>query len=80
MDKVSDLPLGPPKSDDRPRRRTGDGVPYMSGPERDALIVRLRRRGWTYRRIGKALGMSANGVMLALRRIVEGRAGRDLRD
>ena len=31
----------------------------MSGATRDELIVALRRRGWTYKRIGKAVGMSA---------------------
>ena len=31
----------------------------MSGATRDELIVALRRPGWTYKRIGKAVGMSA---------------------
>jgi hypothetical protein len=31
----------------------------MSGATRDELIVALRRRGWTYKRIGKAVAMSA---------------------
>jgi hypothetical protein len=76
---VSDLPTGPPPSDDRPRRWTGAGVPYMSAPERDERIVELRRRGLSYARIGKAVGLSANGVMHSLRRIAEGRPGRDAR-
>ena len=70
----------PMRSDERPRRRTGDGVPCMSAPERDELILALRRREWSYAKIGRAVGMSANGGMLSLRRITEGRPGRDPRD
>jgi DNA-directed RNA polymerase specialized sigma24 family protein len=51
----------------------------MSAPERDERIVELRRRGLSYARIGKAVGLSANGVMHSLRRIAEGRPGRDAR-
>ena len=42
---VSDLPTGPVPYDERPRRRAGAGVPFMTAPERDEKIVRLRRRG-----------------------------------
>jgi hypothetical protein len=43
--------------------------------QRDELIVALRRRGLTYRQIAPRVGMSANGVMQALRRIGAGRGG-----
>ena len=36
---------------------------------RDGLIVAYRTSGWSYRKIGSALGMSANGVMQAVHRI-----------
>jgi hypothetical protein len=45
-------------------------------PTRDALIVALRRKGFTYRQIGKVIGMSAGSVGHALERIAEGRPGR----
>ena len=48
----------------------------LTGDERDALVVRLRGLGWSYRRIGAATGLTANGVMHALRRIEDGRPGR----
>jgi DNA-directed RNA polymerase specialized sigma24 family protein len=31
----------------------------------------MRRNGWSYRRIARALDMSFNGVMMALRRVLE---------
>jgi transposase len=43
--------------------------------ERDKLILALRRRGWTYRRIGKRVGMSESGVARSLDRIREGGYG-----
>jgi hypothetical protein len=43
--------------------------------QRDALIVELRRRGFTYRAIARRVGMSPGGVLRALRRIGEGRSG-----
>jgi hypothetical protein len=43
--------------------------------QRDKMIVDLRRRGLSYRAIGKRVGMSANGVMLAWRRLQAGGAG-----
>ena len=52
------------------------GTPEMSGQTRDALIVALRRKGWTYKRIGRAVGMSPNSVGHALQRIAEGRPGK----
>jgi DNA-binding NarL/FixJ family response regulator len=52
------------------------GTPEMSGETRDALILKLRRQGWTYRQIGRAVGMSPNSVGHALQRIAEGRPGR----
>jgi hypothetical protein len=47
--------------------------------QRDQTILALRRRGYSYRAIGKAVGMTANGVMTSLRRIQAGRPGRDPR-
>jgi hypothetical protein len=47
----------------------------QTAAQRDQMIVELRRRGYTYRAIGKAVGMSANGVMTSLRRIHAGREG-----
>jgi len=44
--------------------------------ERDKMIMELRLRGWSYRAIGKRVGMSANGVMHSLRRMSEGKEGR----
>jgi hypothetical protein len=34
-------------------------------------MVAMRRRGWSYARIGRVVGMSPTGVMLALRRTQE---------
>jgi DNA-directed RNA polymerase specialized sigma24 family protein len=55
---------------------------YYSLPaaERDKLIMELRLRGMPYRAIGKRVGMSANGVMHALRRMQEGKPGRAPRE
>jgi hypothetical protein len=41
----------------------------MSKEEKERLIVELRRRRWTYEKIGKQVGMSKNGVMQLLRRV-----------
>lgn len=59
-------------------RHGGDDLHRIQIPaeERDKLILDLRRRGWTYARIGKYVGMSANGVSASLVRIQEGRPGR----
>jgi hypothetical protein len=47
----------------------------MPAIQRDKLIMRLRRAGWTHQRIGKRVGMSESGVRRALLRIREGRFG-----
>jgi hypothetical protein len=52
------------------------GTPEMSAATRDEWIVTLRRRGWTYKQIGRAVGMSEKSVGHALRRIAEGRPGK----
>jgi DNA-binding NarL/FixJ family response regulator len=43
--------------------------------ERDRMIMRLRRAGWTYKRIGVRVGMSESGVKRALDRIAMGGFG-----
>lgn len=43
----------------------------MSEQERLAVIVSLRRRGWTYKKIGARVGLSANGVKYALHRFTQ---------
>ena len=58
-----------------PRRRT-----LMAVPERDTMIIKLHRAGWSCRRIAKAVGMRSPGsVSRALEGILEGRPGRDAR-
>jgi hypothetical protein len=47
----------------------------MPAQMRDALIVRLRRRGMTYAKIGRHVGMSESGVKRALDRIADGGFG-----
>ena len=37
--------------------------------ERDRMIMQLRRHRWTYKRIGKRVGMSESGVKRSLDRI-----------
>jgi hypothetical protein len=39
------------------------------------MILRLRRAGWTYERIGARVGMSESGVRRALERIRDGGFG-----
>lgn len=51
----------------------------LNAGDRDELIRELRGRGWSYRAIGKRVGMSANGVMHSLRRMAAGKPGRDSR-
>jgi SOS response regulatory protein OraA/RecX len=51
-------------------------VTERNAAERDKLILALRRKGYTYAQIGKALGMSKTGVRYALIRISAGREGR----
>jgi hypothetical protein len=41
----------------------------------DKTIIELRQRGLSYRAIGRQVHMSANGVMLALRRLAAGGPG-----
>lgn len=56
------------------------GAPFITAPERDAMIVKLASAGWSYRRIAKAVGFRSPGsVAHALDRIAEGRPGRDPR-
>ena len=50
----------------------------MSDRERVEVIFGLRKRGWTYAKIGKHVGMSANGVKYALHR--ETKPGRYIAD
>jgi DNA-directed RNA polymerase specialized sigma24 family protein len=38
---------------------------------RDERILKLRRLGWTYAKIGRAVGMDESGVRRALERIRE---------
>lgn len=45
---------------------------------RDQMIVQLRRRGWTYKNIGKRVGMSESGVKRALDRIAGGGYGQGM--
>jgi hypothetical protein len=47
--------------------------------QRDAMILELRRRGWTYERIGKRVGMTESGVRRALERIRVGGFGEGMR-
>ena len=56
-------------------RHTGPLVRPPGPPDRDRLIVQLRRRGWTNARIGKRVGMSESGVRRALERIAMGLFG-----
>lgn len=43
----------------------------MNDDERVKVIMALRRRGWTYARIGKRVGLSANGVKYTLHRVTQ---------
>jgi DNA-directed RNA polymerase specialized sigma subunit len=47
----------------------------LPAPERDRLVVALRQRGWTLKRIGRRVGMSGSGVSRSLQRIREGGQG-----
>ena len=48
----------------------------LTDQQRDARIVELRRRGFTYRQIAGQVGLTPGGVLRALRRIGEGRPAR----
>jgi hypothetical protein len=52
---------------------------HLTAYQRDLMIVELRRRGLSYRAIGRRVGISANGGMTSLRRIEAGLPGRDPR-
>jgi len=54
--------------------RRGEPIPNIE--DRDRKIVAARRLGYSYQAIGDHFGMSAAGVMKALRRIEDGRPGR----
>ena len=43
----------------------------MSEQERIEAIIWLRRRGWTYKKIGQHVGLSANGVKYALHKVTQ---------
>ena len=43
----------------------------MSDAQRVAVIASLRRRGWTYKKIGAYVGLSANGVKYALHKVTQ---------
>src|ERR1700733_1697018 len=55
---------------DKPGRYYG-----INATDRDRMIVQLRRAGWTYKRIGKRVGMSESGVLRAVQRIRDGGFG-----
>jgi len=48
----------------------------MNAATRDKLILDLRAKGWTFKQIGKHVGLSESGVAAAWKRIWEGRPGR----
>ena len=50
----------------------------LSAPERDRRIAFLRGRGWTYKKIGRAVGMSESGVRRAGDRIRDGGFGQGM--
>lgn len=43
----------------------------MSDQERVSTIYILRRRGWSYAKIGRHVGLSANGVKYALHKVTQ---------
>ena len=55
-------------------RRVASASPRSEA--RDALIVKWRAMGYSYRQIGAAVGMTGQGVAAALQRIGDGRPGR----
>jgi hypothetical protein len=56
--------------DDRPGRWYA-----LPAIERDRLILQLKRRGWTHKRIGVQVGMTESGVRRAVERIRDGGFG-----
>ena len=55
-------------------RRLVQEIPAVA--DRDRKIAEWRRQGFSYQKIADVLGMTATGVMKALRRIEDGRPGR----
>jgi hypothetical protein len=47
----------------------------MTPYQRDELIIKLRQKGLSYRRIGRAVGMSPSSVHAAWRRLAAGGPG-----
>jgi hypothetical protein len=47
----------------------------MTPYHRDRMIVELRRRGYSYRRIGRAVGMDGSAVYRAFQRLQAGGEG-----
>jgi hypothetical protein len=43
--------------------------------QRDKTILELRQRGYTYKAIGKVVGMDPSGVMRAFKRLAAGGPG-----
>jgi hypothetical protein len=43
----------------------------LSDEVRAELIIKLRRLGWTYKAIGRRVGLSPNGVKYALMRVTQ---------
>jgi hypothetical protein len=43
----------------------------MNDDLRAAVIMDLRRKGWTYKAIGRRVNLSANGVKYALHRVTQ---------
>jgi hypothetical protein len=58
-------------------RHGGDDLNRLQIPaaERDRLIYKMRRKGWTYAKISKHTGMSISGVRSSLVRMAQGRCG-----
>jgi hypothetical protein len=57
-------------------QRYYDGLPIA---ERDRQILAYHQMGYSQARIAKHFGMTQQGISKALRRIAEGRPGRDFR-
>jgi hypothetical protein len=52
----------------------------LTPAQRDTMIIELRKRGFSYRAIGRHVGMSAHGVMAAWRRLAAGGKGTRARE
>jgi hypothetical protein len=50
-----------------PERRRPEKL--MNDEQRARLIAKMRQRGWSWERIGKSVGMSANGARYLVERI-----------